>query len=767
MNTPTATESSRNAARKLAADAGLPFVTIDPAGADPREYVALNPLAARLLSEQVCRHFTMLPVSYADGVVTIACGVAPDNVARDIATSLTGRTVTLVIAPETEVRWAIEDTFAGWPAGAATADASRPETFSGPAPVTHPGYPTRVGDLLVARGYATDEDVAYGLVEQERTGSRLGDILVSHGVISEDELVAVLAEQFQLPVVDLSAYEPDPAALDLIPEPLSRHLRVVPLAVDATTLYVAVADVLDDETVQALREHTNLELRGFLASRNAIDELLQRVHGGEYVAVAKSELLSRHPEDSANRVVTGAQKAFLIVLAIVIVVALVLWLKTTAIVLIGICSLFYLTTSFYKFWLTYDALGHTYEIDVTPEEVAALDERDLPVYTILVPLYREAAIIPRLVSGIGGLDYPKTKLDVRLLCEEDDPETPAAIRAMNLPPHFKLVVVPDALPKTKPKACNYGLLQADGEYVVIFDAEDRPDPDQLKKVVLAFRKSDPSVTCIQAKLNYFNADQNLLTRWFTTEYSMWFDLMLPGLDAQGVAIPLGGTSNHFITDRLIDLAAWDPFNVTEDADLGIRLHKAGFKTAMIDSTTYEEANSELQNWINQRSRWIKGYIQTWLVHMRNPVRLMGQIGPKSWLSFQMMIGGTFIFLLNPIFWGLTTLFLLSHWGWIEELFPPLVFYLAAFQLFIGNFVFMYLNVAGCVQRGYFELAKWALLSPLYWGLMSLAAWKGFIQLFTNPFYWEKTEHGLDTPGAHAPVPAPAPARPVPAAREVA
>jgi len=766
VNAPTATEHSRRFARQLAADSGLPFVTIDPAGADPDDYLAVNPLAARLLSEQVCRHFTMLPVSYADGVVTIVCAHVPDAVAQDIAASLTGRRVEFAIAPEPEVQWAIEDTFAAWPSSdpADPADA----TFTGPAPVTHPGYPTRVGDLLVARGYATDEDVAYGLAEQERTGSRLGDILVSHGVISEADLVAVLAEQFQLPVVDLTDYEPDPAALDLLPEPLTRHLRVVPLAVDQTTLYVAMADVLDDETVASLREHTNLELRGFLASRNAIDLLLQRVHGGEYVAVAKSELLSRFPDESANRVITGAQKAFFIIVLLVLIVCLILWLKTTAIVVMAICSLFYLTTSFYKFWLTYDALGHTYEIDVTPEELDAIDERDLPMYTILVPLYREAAVIPRLVGGIGGLDYPKTKLDVRLLCEEDDDETVPAILAMNLPPHFKLVVVPDAQPKTKPKACNYGLLQADGEYVVIYDAEDRPDPDQLKKVVAAFRKSDSAITCIQAKLNYFNADQNLLTRWFTTEYSMWFDLMLPGLDAQGVPIPLGGTSNHFITDRLIDLAAWDPFNVTEDADLGIRLHKAGYKTAMIDSTTYEEANSDLQNWINQRSRWIKGYIQTWLVHMRNPAKLAGQVGPKSWFSFQMMVGGTFIFLLNPIFWGLTTLFLITQAGWIEELFPPLVFYLAAFQLFIGNFIFMYLNVAGCVQRGYFELAKWALLSPLYWGLMSLAAWKGFIQLFTNPFYWEKTVHGLDS-GDHPPAAAP-PARPAPAsvtAREAA
>ncbi|MEZ5120366.1 MAG: glycosyltransferase [Solirubrobacterales bacterium] len=763
MQTTTAPEPSRSFYRRLAAHAGLPFATLDPAHREDPDHLAINPLAARLLSEQICRYHRMLPVSYANGVVTIATPEPFDQVAREVATALTGRSVRFVVSPEEDVDRAIDATFAAMPLDRDDA-------------VTDPDYPTRIGDLLVARGLATDEQVRAALAEQERTGSRVGDILVHAGIIHEPELVAVLAEQFQLPLVDLSEYDPDPEALALIPEPLARHLRVVPIAVDDTTLYLAIADVLDDDTVAALREHTNLELRGFLASRNSIDELLQRVHGGEYVTVARSDLLDRFPEESANRVLSGPQKAVFLALALLFLLCLILEPKLTLIITMALSSLFYLSTSLYKFKLTYSALSHQYEVEVTDEELANLDERDLPMYTILIPLYREAAVVPRLVAGIGGLDYPKTKLDVRLLCEEDDDETVPAIEAMDLPPHFKTVIVPDAQPKTKPKACNYGLLQADGKYVVIFDAEDRPDPDQLKKIVIAFTKVDPAVTCIQAKLNYFNSDQNLLTRWFTTEYSMHFDLLLPGLDAQDVPIPLGGTSNHFITDRLIDLAAWDPFNVTEDADLGIRLHKAGYKTAMIDSTTLEEANSELGNWIRQRSRWIKGYIQTWLVHMRHPFRLMRQVGFKSWLSFQMVVGGTFIFLLNPIFWALTTLFFFTESDLIRQIFPSVIFYAAAFQLFIGNFVFMYLNVAGCVQRGYFDLAKYALLSPLYWGLMSLAAWKGFLQLFYRPFYWEKTVHGLDaghaptTPGPHARAPratdagaaaALAPAAPVP------
>jgi cellulose synthase/poly-beta-1,6-N-acetylglucosamine synthase-like glycosyltransferase len=225
---------------------------------------------------------------------------------------------------------------------------------------------------------------------------------------------------------------------------------------------------------------------------------------------------------------------------------------------------------------------------------------------------------------------------------------------------------------------------------------------------------------------------------------MWFDIYMPGLDASDSPIPLGGTSNHFVTRELIELGAWDPYNVTEDADLGIRLNKAGFKTAIVDSTTYEEANSELNNWVRQRSRWVKGYIQTWLVHMRHPVRLLRQLGIRRFTSFQLTIGGTFVgFLLNPIYWGLTTLWLLTEAGVIRELFPSFVYYAAAIGLVLGNFVFTYVNAAGSMQRGYFELVKYALFSPVYWGLMSIGAWKGLLQLFTKPFYWEKTIHGLD------------------------
>ena len=732
-----------------------------PTAGAPLETV--NPLAARLLSEQACRNFMVVPVAYSEGVVTIAAADPEDSLAREVCGVLVGRPIRWVAAAPEEIVRTIDLCFgpgqhgqqsqqgrhglAGEQAQAEAQDEDGEPPTRSVEELVRLGVHEhmRIGEMLLLRRLLTPETIEGARAEQRRTGSRVGEILVHSGALAEQDLVGALADQLQIPIVDVSGLDPEGLPLKVIPEPLARHLRCVPIGVDERCVYMAVAEPLDDDTIAALREHTSLELRGFLATANSIDELLQRVHAHAYVQAATSELLRRLPEECANRVLSEGQRVTLVGAVVAVMALLVLFPIPTLVGLVGLASLFYTAASLYKFWLMYSALGHQYEVEVTPGEVKALDERELPRYTILVPLYHEANVVERLTGGIEALDYPKTKLDVRLLCEEDDTETVAAIRALQLPPHFKLVVVPDSQPRTKPKACNYGLLQADGEIVVIYDAEDRPDPDQLKKIVAAFRKAGPRVTCIQAKLNYFNQEHNLLTRWFSIEYAMWFELILPGLDAENVPIPLGGTSNHFLRERLVKLGAWDPFNVTEDADLGIRLHKAGFQTAIIDSTTLEEANSELHNWIRQRSRWIKGYIQTWLVHMRHPVRLFRQLGPMSFISFQLLVGGSFIFLLNPIFWLLTTVFFFTHAGLIQEVFPSFVFYAAAFQLFIGNFAFMYLNVAGTVERGYYALAKYALFSPLYWGLMSIAAWRGFIQLFTRPFYWEKTEHGLDMP----------------------
>jgi cellulose synthase/poly-beta-1,6-N-acetylglucosamine synthase-like glycosyltransferase len=719
----------RRLALQYARHAGLEYVALDPQGGkDP-----VNHVAAQLLSYEQCHRLGVIPLATAPGVVTVAVGDPFDELTVKVVAGMTGRRPRFVVASPVEIDRAVERVF-----GALRASQPPPE-LDGQRVTT-----LMLGDLLVRTGLVTLQQVAEALEIQRRAGGRLGQILLHAGAVGERQLVETLADQLSLPDLDVSAFDPSPDALGLVPEPVARRYRFVPLAVRDHVLYLAMADPLDSDALVALRAHTMLPVRAIVTSRSALEALFQRVYRRRYIRVATADLLNRHPDESAFNVLTRRQ-AIVLALVVLVFVLFLLYDPIATVIGFNIASFaFYVSFSIYKLHLISHALQSKLELPVTAEDAHALDERTLPAYTILVPLFREANVVRALVNSISHLDYPRTKLDIKLICEEDDPETIDMLRAMSLPPHFRLVVVPSAVPKTKPKACNYGLIQAEGKYVVIYDAEDRPEPDQLKKIVAAFRRADERIVCIQCKLNYYNRNQNILTRWFTAEYSHWFDLLMPGLDAADAPIPLGGTSNHFITERLLELGAWDPYNVTEDADLGIRLHKAGYKTAIIDSTTYEEANSDLYNWIRQRSRWVKGYIQTWLVHMRHPVRFQRQVGWRSWFAFQFIIGGTFAgFLLNPVYWLITTLWVLSQAGVIQQVFPGLVYFIGALGLFIGNFVFTYLNVAGVMRRGYYDLAKYALLSPLYWALMSVGAWKGLLQLMYRPHYWEKTVHGLD------------------------
>ena len=714
------------------------LVRDDPEGISERT-VTLNPAIAGLLPEVLCRLHHMLAIEYRDGILTVAGDPSSREEAIAAIETESGHTAVLLWTDREEVDAAINQLSNLNGADSLDASQSSAERLVEDGVALAP----RLGESLVAQGLVTEQQLFDAITEQERSGGRIGQVLVHQGALEERELQVWLAGPLGLPTVDLSAYDPSEVPGEVVPEPVARRLGVVPFFADQSRLYLATSDLLSPEASAEVDACTDLEVDLFLAPSQQIEEFLREMNRDSYTKIALSNLRERFPDSSAHLVVTGGQKAALVILAVILIGFLIWNLTGTIIVVFALASVFYLLTALYKLVAGFSALNHQYLLDITQDDLAAIDERTLPVYTILVPLFREEAVIPYLVQGIESLDYPKAKLDVKLLCEEEDNGTIDAIRALNLPPHFDTVVVPASQPQTKPKACNYGLIAARGEYVVIYDAEDRPDPQQLKKAVLMFENVDESVVCIQSKLNFFNQQTNWLTRWFSIEYALLFDLLLPGLDARKDPIPLGGTSNHIRTAALREVGAWDPYNVTEDADLGIRLHQAGYRTTMMDSTTYEEANTKIGSWVRQRSRWIKGYLQTWLVYMRNPFRTLGGIGIRGFLSFSLLIGGTFIFLLNPFFWALTTLFALTQAGFIEQLFPGWVYFLAAALLFIGNFVFVFLGLVAAVRRGDDNLALYALFLPFYWGLMSVAAWKGFAQLITNPFYWEKTEHGVD------------------------
>lgn len=454
------------------------------------------------------------------------------------------------------------------------------------------------------------------------------------------------------------------------------------------------------------------------------------------------EMISPPPEEQARKLTNTGQRVFWGVVLLALAVCFAVTWRETLLWFNAAMTAFYLIVTVYKLFIIQASVRSDSQIVVTPEEIAALDESTLPRYTLLIPLFHESEVFEHLIASLSALDYPKDKLQILLLMEETDDETRAAYERLQPTAPFEGVVVPDSYPRTKPKACDIGLSRATGDYLVIYDAEDRPEPDQLKKAVIAFRQSKENVVCIQAKLNFYNREHNLLTKWFTGEYSTWFDLYLPGLGRCDAPIPLGGTSNHFHLPTLIELGGWDCYNVAEDCDLGVRLYKHGYRTRMLDSTTWEEACGSFGFWIRQRSRWIKGYIQTFFVHTRRPFSSIWRLGPRRYAHFLMLTGGMFFaYMINPFYWALTLLWVIYRTE-LGAYFPPAVFIMGFLCLFAGNFAFIYTGMLGCCRRGYYHLVKYALLVPPYWAMMSIAAWKAAWQLVTKPHYWEKTKHGL-------------------------
>ena len=465
---------------------------------------------------------------------------------------------------------------------------------------------------------------------------------------------------------------------------------------------------------------------------------------------ASMGLWARDPLLSARAVLIRRQKFGLYATLLVAAAALLMWPRTALATLSTLIAAGFLASVAFKFVVCLRGARLEREEGITAADVAALDDESLPTYTVLVPVFREANVVADLVANLAALDYPKEKLQILLLLEEDDTETREAAIAARPPETITFVTVPRGHPQTKPKACNIGLSLASGELLVIYDAEDRPDPDELKKVVVAFRRGDPRLVCVQAALNYWNVTDNALTRMFTLEYSFWFDYMLPGLESLNLPIPLGGTSNHFKTEALRELGGWDPFNVTEDADLGIRASALGYTVGVVNSTTYEEANNHYGNFVRQRSRWIKGYLQTLLVHARQPGTLVRRAGLRQTAGFALLVGGTPLsFLCVPPLYALFGLSLFVSPETLEPYFPSWVLWISLLNLLVGNVLMVYVSMMGAFKRRRFGLVAWGALNPFYWLLHSIAAYKALWQLIRKPHYWEKTVHGLSP--AHASV----------------
>jgi cellulose synthase/poly-beta-1,6-N-acetylglucosamine synthase-like glycosyltransferase len=375
-----------------------------------------------------------------------------------------------------------------------------------------------------------------------------------------------------------------------------------------------------------------------------------------------------------------------------------------------------------------------------PQPLARLRDSELPVYSIIIALYREARSVPSLLRALAALDYPREKLDILIVIEADDEDTAAALAADRAASDIRVLTAPRILPRTKPKALNCALAFARGGYIAVFDAEDRPDPGQLRAALDTFRRHDDDVACVQASLCIDNHNDSLITGMFAAEYAGQFDAVLPGLAAMGLPLPLGGTSNHFRAESLRAVGGWDAWNVTEDADLGLRLARQGWRSVMVASATQEEAPIRLMPWLKQRTRWMKGWMQCWAVHAREPVALVRDGGWRCLIALNLLFASHVVSaLVYPLFALIVLIDMLDdEAGAIAGLLTPL----HGAALAAGLLAACIVPLIGLSRRNRLRHGWIVVLTPIYWIMLSLATWRALWQFVRDPYRWEKTEHGL-------------------------
>lgn len=611
------------------------------------------------------------------------------------------------------------------------------------AKATGSGEPGPAAELDCLRGVFAPALLKAAEARSVEVGVGADQVLIRWGVIDEDAYLRRFAHHAGL---GLETFD-DVARADclLTDDQLQCGARygLLPIRQDGETVFVfAPRGYSARRTARLMARYPALAKRLRVATAARLNEFLERRTGDALARTATDGLLQHFPEMSAaprqaaSRGFAGMARYALRLAAPLILLTLM------PMAVIEACSV---VLSLWFLLFTSLRLAGSFAPRPRPKPLPRLPDCDLPVYTVVAALYREAASVAPLMAYIDELDYPREKLDVKLVIEPDDLATRAAIARLGAMPHVQVIIAPQAGPRTKPKALNCALTFARGAFITVFDAEDRPEPGQLRAALDVFRTSDPDVACAQASLCIDNTADGWLPRMFTAEYAGQFDVFLQGFSQFRMPLPLGGSSNHFRTSVLRDAGGWDPYNVTEDADLGFRLARHGYRSVMFRSTTYEEAPARFGAWLRQRSRWMKGWMQTWSVHMRSPVRLWRDAGPSGFFTLNILVGGNVLTALaHPLLLGEFAFRMAASAldaGAASFLAKPFV------ELYIVTIAAGYLSTAivglmGLARRRLLHEAWILALTPLYWVCLSIAAWRALYQLLREPYRWEKTEHGL-------------------------
>jgi len=575
----------------------------------------------------------------------------------------------------------------------------------------------------------------------ERLGIGADRALIAAGLIDEETYLRLLGGELGVAFEPLDGIPRARCPLDdkeLLTRASTRRLPLSATECEPAVIVIAPGATTARGLIRRIESDPGNAARFRLTTADRFNDFVLRIGGEALIATATDGLKERWPLLSA-RSRTGWRGIVLLT-----VMALLATVATVMAPTVAMTAAELTLSAVFLAWLILRLAGALIG-EPRPLREIAVPDRALPVYTVLAALYREAASVPGLIAAIERLDYPPEKLDVIIAVEADDRETRDALSAVTTRLPLTIVPVPPGGPRTKPKALNVALPFARGTYIVIYDAEDRPERGQLRHALGAFRGGPANLACVQARLQIDNTEDSWLVRYFTAEYAGQFDVFMPGLASLGLPLPLGGSSNHFHTETLRKLGGWDPYNVTEDADLGMRLARFGYRTGMIGSTTYEEAPARIGPWLRQRTRWFKGWMQTWLVHIREPRLLWRQLGPAGFVAFNLMVGGNALgALVHPVFAAALVCGLWQSGGlWSSD--GATVFVLGA--VYAATAVFGYLSSAflgwlGLSRRDLLSSAWVLLLTPLHWMFLSIAAWRALYQLFASPFAWEKTEHGL-------------------------
>ncbi|GAA3854830.1 glycosyltransferase [Celeribacter arenosi] len=610
-----------------------------------------------------------------------------------------------------------------------------------------PGRQTRrkpVGQILVERGELRPEDLIRATAMRQREDARIGDIFLAHDMVTESALYQALADQYAASVADLTRFPPDVRLIDRLGAGEALRLGLLPWRQTGGAVVIASCRPEQFELHRARLSRLFGPVRMAIVPETALHAaLLSKRH--RHLAQSGETRVAAHESCRAMDVRALSRNMSFVG---IFFLGLLLNMPDIALIILGVWAVITLvaTTALKAAAIVAQTRyeSHRRRTFASRRKTTSL----LPTVSIMVPLFKEREIAGRLVDRLSRLSYPRELLDILLVVEEDDTVTQAALSQTNLPRWIRQIVVPRGTVKTKPRALNIALDFCRGSIIGIYDAEDAPDPDQIHKVAAHFAAAPPEVACVQGTLDFYNTGTNWLSRCFTVEYAAWFRVILRGYQRLGLVVPLGGTTLFMRRSAIEELGGWDAHNVTEDADLGLRLARHGYRTELIDTVTYEEANCRFWPWVKQRSRWIKGYAMTWAVHHRKPRKLLRDLGWWRFIGVNILfLGSLSQIVLAPLLW--------SFWAFPLGLPHPLRGVLPGEALTALGILFIlseitaltagFLSTRGANKPG---LWAWVPTLHLYYPIATLAGAKALFEMVTKPFYWDKTVHGVhDTEAA--------------------